>query len=96
MDYSIQEVLKPILKELEAKLYDFSGTTYILETIMSSPLRTRDFFYRIVNFENDKILSANHGGGFACQHQASGENSQPIEVYTNNLIHILSVFSPDE
>lgn len=95
MDYDIQERLKPILKELSQKLYDFAEDTYILESIMNSPLKTRDFFYRIVNFDNDKITAANHGGGFACQHQASGENSQPIEVYTNNLAHILSLFAPD-
>lgn len=94
MDYEIEEVLKPILKDLKSHLYKLSNTTYILEPLMSTPLDEKDFFRRMVNFDTDRITAASHGGGFACYHKLASETSKPIEIYTNELSHILSVFPP--
>lgn len=96
MAYELHSHLKPILKELQANTFDFKTVSYLLEPLMPKELRTKDFFSRIVDFENDTIRSANHGGGFACIHQRAGETTRPIEIYTNNLTHTLSVFTPEE
>ncbi|OHT17683.1 hypothetical protein TRFO_00987 [Tritrichomonas foetus] len=96
MEYDILENLKATLKSYEHQLYSFHDSTYILQPIINQELLPRHFFYIISNFETDTICAAAHGGGFACQHQASGETPRPIEVYDDNLKHILSIFTPKE
>ena len=81
------------LESLRKNTYSNKSTTFLVESIISSRLEPRDFFRRIVNFGDDKILAARHGGGFACEHQLSGETPRAVELYDNNLKHILSLFT---